>query len=37
MVGLVPVKQKPNRFNPDEIIATEISLGKWDKFRLLMR
>jgi hypothetical protein len=32
MVRIVPVKQKTNRFNPDEIRATEISLGKRDKF-----
>jgi hypothetical protein len=29
---MVPVKQKPKRFNPDEISAKEISLGKRDKF-----
>jgi hypothetical protein len=32
---MVPVKQKPKRFNPYEINATEISLGKRDKFRTL--
>ena len=26
-----PVKQKKIRFNPDEIRAKEISLGKWGK------
>jgi hypothetical protein len=32
MVLIVPVKQKTNRFNPDEISATKISLGRRDKF-----
>jgi len=32
MVEVVPVKQKTKRFNPDEIRATEISLGKRGKF-----
>ena len=35
-VWIVPVKQKANRFNPDEIRATKISLdrlGKRDKLR----
>jgi hypothetical protein len=35
IVLVVPVKQKTNRFNPDEIKATEISLGRRDKFRAL--
>jgi hypothetical protein len=35
MVEIVPVKQKTKRFNPDEIRATEISLGKRDKFSSL--
>jgi hypothetical protein len=30
-VMFVPVKQKTNRFNPDEIRATKISLGRRDK------
>jgi hypothetical protein len=33
MILIVPVKQKTNLFNPDEIRATEISFGKRDKIR----
>jgi len=32
IVLIVAVKQKPNRFNPDEMITTKISLGKREKF-----